>query len=165
VESWVQLEDLCNAHMMNCASLHLHDIPSFFLSSFAVEVSCVLRPSEPALGGAGRSGRLPLFHIRCKLVVRHRNGVPAFIRIPAPRHQFVFFEVLDELIEITVLILLLVLILASDRSSALVSRKTEYVPMMVRSDNPAPKDEPSLIERKICASVRPCQIMGVVGGG
>ena len=80
--------------------------------------------------GAGRSGRLPLFHLRCKLVVRHRNRVPAFTRIPTPRHQFVFREVLDELSEITVPILLRVL------------------------DHTAN-----------CPSVRPCQIIGVVGGG
>src|SRR5207244_10210465 len=62
-----------------------------------------------AIGGAWRSGRLPLFHLRRKRVVRHRNRIPALTRIPAPRDQFVFRQVLDELIEVAILVLLRVL--------------------------------------------------------
>src|SRR5437773_5948375 len=62
-----------------------------------------------AIGGAGRSGRSPPFDLRRKLVVRHRNRISALTRIPAPRYQFVFRQVLDELIEVAILILLRVL--------------------------------------------------------
>src|SRR5438128_8015009 len=64
---------------------------------------------SPPIAGAWRSGRLPLFHLRRKLVVRHRNRVPAFTRIPAPRDQFVFRQVLDELIEVAILVLFRIL--------------------------------------------------------
>src|SRR5260370_42710766 len=58
---------------------------------------------------ARRSGCLPPLHLRGILLVRHRNGIPTFTRIPAPRHQFIFRQVLDQLIEVAVLVLLRVL--------------------------------------------------------
>src|SRR6266705_656454 len=78
----------------------------FFLLAMEVQRT---RTSASVIGGARRSGRLPLFHLRCKLVVRHRNRVPALTRSPAPRYQLVFRQVLDELIEVAILILLRVL--------------------------------------------------------
>src|SRR5205823_3988625 len=56
-----------------------------------------------------RSGGLPLFHLRGKLVMRHRDGGAPFARVPSPRHQFVLRQVLDELIDIAVFIFLRVL--------------------------------------------------------
>jgi hypothetical protein len=58
---------------------------------------------------ARRSGCLPPLHLRSKLLMRHRNRIPTFTRIPAPRHHFIFPQVLDQLIEVAVLVLLRVL--------------------------------------------------------
>jgi len=62
-----------------------------------------------AIGGAWRSRCPPLFHLRCKFLVRHRNRAPTFTWIPPPHHQFIFRQVLDELIEVAILVLLRVL--------------------------------------------------------
>jgi len=48
----------------------------------------------------------PLLDLRRKFFVRHGNGGPAFAWVPAPHHQFVFSEVLDQLIEISIPVLL-----------------------------------------------------------
>ena len=55
---------------------------------------------------ARRSGCLPPPHLGTKLLTRHRNRIPTFTRIPAPHHQFIFRQVLDQLIEVAVLVLL-----------------------------------------------------------
>src|ERR1700716_2738833 len=79
------------------------DVQRFSVCLLLSETSCRLLPG---IGRARSSSCLPLFHLRSKFLMRHRNGIPAFTRIPAPRHQFILRQVLDELIEVTVLVLL-----------------------------------------------------------
>src|SRR5260370_40368464 len=58
---------------------------------------------------ARRSGCLPPLHLCGILLMRHGNRSPTFARVPCPGHQFIFGQVLDQLIGVAVLVLLRVL--------------------------------------------------------